>query len=136
MLNELPCWVKCFQQVMATILFLVSLPLFFRPTIWHVSLLDICVEGPTSPRGPLLTYNPVFPPARPPTLRYHADIAPLPLEEVRKADDRATAAGGLAEQGKGRYRPVNWGEFRLQRFAGDYSNKGEEVQISHYRLDA
>ncbi|CAM9194232.1 unnamed protein product [Ectocarpus sp. 12 AP-2014] len=67
---------------------------------------------------------------------YHADIAPLPIERERKADDQATATGGLAGQGKGRYRPVNWGEFRLRRFAGDYSNQGEEVQISHYRLDA
>lgn len=115
---------------LATVLFLVSLPLFIDLP-WHVSRSGVCSEGPTS----LLTY-PVFTPARPTALRYHADIAPLPIEGERKADDQATAAGGLAGQGKGRYRPVNWGEFRLGRFAGDYSNQGEEVQISHYRLDA
>ena len=31
-----------------------------------------------------------------------------------------------------RYRPVNWGEFRAARVAGDYADIGEEVQISHY----
>ncbi len=33
-----------------------------------------------------------------------------------------------------RYRPVNWGQFRASRAAGDYANLGEEVQISHYRI--
>ena len=32
------------------------------------------------------------------------------------------------------YRPINWGEFRLKRFAGDYADVGEEVQIAHYRV--
>jgi isopenicillin N synthase-like dioxygenase len=32
-----------------------------------------------------------------------------------------------------RYRPINWGEFRARRAAGDYANYGEEVQIGHYR---
>lgn len=31
-----------------------------------------------------------------------------------------------------RYRAINWGEFRALRAAGDYANRGEEVQISHY----
>jgi isopenicillin N synthase-like dioxygenase len=31
------------------------------------------------------------------------------------------------------YRPINWGEFRARRTAGDYADYGEEVQISHYR---
>lgn len=40
------------------------------------------------------------------------------------------------QQGKARYRSVNWGEFRLKRFAGDFADQGtEEVQISHYLLD-
>ena len=33
-----------------------------------------------------------------------------------------------------RYRSINWGEFRAARAAGDYSDLGEEVQISHYRV--
>ena len=33
-----------------------------------------------------------------------------------------------------KYRPINWGEFRMKRFAGDYADVGEEVQISHYAL--
>ena len=33
------------------------------------------------------------------------------------------------------YRPINWGEFRAARAAGDYADVGEEVQISHYRTD-
>jgi isopenicillin N synthase-like dioxygenase len=31
-----------------------------------------------------------------------------------------------------RYREINWGEFRALRAAGDYTDHGEEVQISHY----
>lgn len=33
-----------------------------------------------------------------------------------------------------RYRPIQWGEFRARRAAGDYADQGEEVQIAHYRL--
>lgn len=52
------------------------------------------------------------------------------------AGAQAATRGGLERQGKGRYRPVNWGEFRLKRFAGDYADQGtEEVQISHYLLE-
>jgi isopenicillin N synthase-like dioxygenase len=32
-----------------------------------------------------------------------------------------------------RYRPINWGEFRARRTAGDYADYGEEVQIGAYR---
>jgi isopenicillin N synthase-like dioxygenase len=32
------------------------------------------------------------------------------------------------------YRSINWGEFRGQRAAGDYTDLGEEIQISHYRI--
>ena len=35
-----------------------------------------------------------------------------------------------------RYRPIRWSEFRARRAAGDYSDQGEEVQISHYRTDS
>jgi isopenicillin N synthase-like dioxygenase len=31
------------------------------------------------------------------------------------------------------YRPINWGEFRASRTAGDYADYGEEIQIAHYR---
>ena len=34
------------------------------------------------------------------------------------------------------YLPIQWGEFRANRTAGDYADYGEEVQISHYRIDA
>ena len=34
------------------------------------------------------------------------------------------------------YRPIQWGEFRANRSAGDYADHGEEVQISHYRITA
>lgn len=33
-----------------------------------------------------------------------------------------------------RYKPVNWGEFRASRAAGDYANLGDEIQISDYRI--
>ncbi len=32
-----------------------------------------------------------------------------------------------------RYRPIRWGEFRSLRAAGDYADRGLEVQIDHYR---
>lgn len=44
---------------------------------------------------------------------YEADVAPL--------------AGSNAK-----YRTINWGGFRSKRFAGDFADVGEEVQISHY----
>ena len=34
--------------------------------------------------------------------------------------------------GSPRYRPINWGEFRARRSAGDYADQGAEVQISDY----
>ncbi len=38
--------------------------------------------------------------------------------------------------GQARYRPINWGEFRAQRSAGDYADLGSEVQISDYLVGA
>jgi isopenicillin N synthase-like dioxygenase len=32
------------------------------------------------------------------------------------------------------YRPINWGEFRAGRAAGDYADYGEEIQIAHFRV--
>ncbi|MBN1240974.1 MAG: hypothetical protein JXB36_20915 [Gammaproteobacteria bacterium] len=34
------------------------------------------------------------------------------------------------------YRSINWGEFRALRAAGDYADCGEEVQITHYRIES
>ena len=34
------------------------------------------------------------------------------------------------------YRPINWGEFRLGRFSGDYADQGApDIQIEHFRTD-
>ncbi len=33
-----------------------------------------------------------------------------------------------------RYRPINWGQFRSGRAAGDYADYGEEIQIEHFRV--
>jgi isopenicillin N synthase-like dioxygenase len=35
-----------------------------------------------------------------------------------------------------RYRPINWGEFRAGRAAGDYADLGEEIQISDFRMES
>lgn len=32
------------------------------------------------------------------------------------------------------YKPIRWGDFRIQRFKGDYSDHGEEIQIEHFRV--
>lgn len=31
------------------------------------------------------------------------------------------------------YTPINWGDFRLRRFQGDFADNGVEVQIAQYR---
>jgi len=50
---------------------------------------------------------------------YGTDCAPLPTPD------------GAAP----RYRPINWGEFRAARTAGDYADYGEEIQIEHFRIE-
>jgi len=52
---------------------------------------------------------------------YATDYAPLP-----SAVDATHPA---------RYRPINWGEFRAGRAAGDYADVGEEIQISQFRIE-
>ncbi|KAL4859212.1 hypothetical protein ACK3TF_000971 [Chlorella vulgaris] len=74
-----------------------------------------------------------------------ANILPSDLRCVQFVDDMHPPV----------YRPINWGQFRSKRYEGawgwervavaasrslllllgDYADKGEEVQISHYRLD-
>ncbi len=49
---------------------------------------------------------------------YSAEYAPLPST----VDTRHPP----------RYRPINWGEFRAGRAAGDYADHGAYLQISHY----
>ena len=51
---------------------------------------------------------------------YGAEYAPLPT----MIDARHPA----------RYRPINWGEFRSRRAAGDYAHAGEYAEISQYQL--
>ena len=36
-------------------------------------------------------------------------------------------------QNPARYQPINWGDFRRRRAAGDYTDEGEEIQISQFR---
>jgi isopenicillin N synthase-like dioxygenase len=50
---------------------------------------------------------------------HSADYAPLP---------------SLCADEPPRYRPINWGEFRAQRAAGDYADVGAEIQISDFRI--
>jgi len=49
---------------------------------------------------------------------YTADYAPVP---------------SLCVDTPARYRPINWGEFRAQRAAGDYADVGNEIQIADFR---
>lgn len=49
---------------------------------------------------------------------YSAEYAPLPST--------------VDAQHPPRYRPIQWGEFRARRAAGDYADQGEYAQISHY----
>lgn len=52
---------------------------------------------------------------------YDCDVSPLTFD-VPYFGDNAN------------YKVVNWGEFRSKRFAGDFADIGEEVQIANYRL--
>lgn len=38
----------------------------------------------------------------------------------------------IDEDHPARYRPINWGEFKALRSAGDFADHGEEIQIYHY----
>tara|TARA_A100001037_G_scaffold276327_1_gene275536 strand:- start:405 stop:1352 length:948 start_codon:yes stop_codon:yes gene_type:complete len=38
-------------------------------------------------------------------------------------------------KGVPRYTPINWGEFRKKRSAGDYEDLGKEIQIRDYRIE-
>lgn len=70
---------------------------------------------------------------------YEADIAPLSPEASTSDGEigASAAAGRLARQGPPRYGVINWGEFRMKRFAGDYADQGEDdVQISHFLLSS
>jgi isopenicillin N synthase-like dioxygenase len=49
-----------------------------------------------------------------------ADYAPLP---------------SLCAEAPARYRPINWGEFRARRAAGDYADIGSEIQIADFRIN-
>jgi len=52
---------------------------------------------------------------------YDCDVKPLAFD-IPSFGDNAN------------YKTVNWGEFRSKRFAGDFADLGEEVQISNYRF--
>jgi isopenicillin N synthase-like dioxygenase len=34
------------------------------------------------------------------------------------------------------YSPIRWGDFRLERFLGDYADRGHEIQIEDFRIEA
>ncbi len=61
--------------------------------------------------------------------RYSAPFFLNPSFETNYAPLQSTQMHGRAL-----YRPINWGEFRNGRAAGDYADVGEEIQIAHYRL--
>jgi isopenicillin N synthase-like dioxygenase len=50
--------------------------------------------------------------------------------------DYSPLAGVVSAAEPARYRPINWGEFRAARAAGDYADYGEEIQISQFLVDA
>mmetsp|Transcript_7970 Transcript_7970/g.23346 ORF Transcript_7970/g.23346 Transcript_7970/m.23346 type:complete len:353 (-) Transcript_7970:271-1329(-) len=40
----------------------------------------------------------------------------------------------VTDERPARYRPINWGKFRMARFAGDYADVGAETQISDFEI--
>eukprot|EP00658_Telonema_sp_P-2_P039794 TRINITY_DN28431_c0_g1_i1.p1 TRINITY_DN28431_c0_g1~~TRINITY_DN28431_c0_g1_i1.p1 ORF type:complete len:330 (-),score=62.59 TRINITY_DN28431_c0_g1_i1:199-1188(-) len=72
-------------------------------------------------------------------------VAPLHRVKAQLSDERFsspffynpsydTEYAPLNETGPPKYRPINWGEFRMGRFQGDYADVGTENQISDYRI--
>jgi isopenicillin N synthase-like dioxygenase len=48
----------------------------------------------------------------------------------------APVSGTVSDQEPARYRPINWGEFRLGRFQGDFADVGAaDVQIADFRIE-
>ncbi|MDX1579688.1 MAG: 2-oxoglutarate and iron-dependent oxygenase domain-containing protein [Gemmatimonadota bacterium] len=45
-----------------------------------------------------------------------------------------TDCAPLVDRSAPRYRPINWGEFRRARTAGDYADHGKEIQIEDFRI--
>ena len=62
--------------------------------------------------------------------RYSAPLFFNPASTV----DYAPLPSLCDENNPARYRPINWGEFRASRAAGDYADYGEEIQISQFRV--
>jgi isopenicillin N synthase-like dioxygenase len=62
--------------------------------------------------------------------RFSAPYFFNPAYDTRYAPLPTTIGGGVPA----RYRPIQWGEFRKLRAAGDFRDCGEEVQIRHYRF--
>ncbi len=62
--------------------------------------------------------------------RYSAPFFFNPTADTRFAPLLPPGAGQRPH-----YRPIPWAEFRAARAAGDYADRGEEIQISHFRLD-
>jgi isopenicillin N synthase-like dioxygenase len=62
--------------------------------------------------------------------RYSAAVFFNPSYET----DYAPLASTCSHVSSPRYRPINWGEFRAGRAAGDYADYGQEIQISDFRL--
>lgn len=64
--------------------------------------------------------------------RYSAPFFLNPAPETLYAPLPTT----IDAQAPPRFRPIRWSEFRALRAAGDYADRGEEVQIDHYRIDS
>ena len=62
--------------------------------------------------------------------RYSAPFFYNPSYET----DYAPVHTAVSEEHPAQYRAINWGEFRMARFQGDYADVGEETQIAHYRI--
>ena len=61
---------------------------------------------------------------------YDAVVEPVGLG-VRRGDDDGLVTEAQQEAV---YRPIVWGDFRMQRFAGDYSDQGKEIQIEDFKI--
>ena len=62
---------------------------------------------------------------------YSSDVYPLSCSSGIGIGIGTSIGIGIGAS-ESKYHTVNWGEFRAKRFAGDYADEGEEIQISHF----
>jgi isopenicillin N synthase-like dioxygenase len=80
-------------------------------------------------------YNPSYSALIAPCSHAAASAESTTGESNSTCDADATDGGANSKQTcTPKYRAVSWGYFRQQRFLGDYSDRGQEIQIEDFKI--